>query len=302
MNRATATGGIAILLWASLAALAVVTRRLPPFETLTLSFAIAACGGIALLAARGRLGRLCQGVRAWTVGFLGIFFYHGFYFVALDRAPAAEASLINYLWPLLIVLFSARLPGERLRARHLTGAALGLCGTAVIVLMRPGQSGAERGAESGAALGYACAFAAAFIWAAYSVANRRLRATPSDLIAGIAGLVALAAALVHLAAEPTLMPRAPEWAALVALGLGPVGLAFFFWDHATKHGDLAMLGTLSYATPLLSTGLLVLCGEARAGLTLALAAALIVGGAVVSVGWPSPASLSRRPAASNPPR
>jgi drug/metabolite transporter (DMT)-like permease len=111
-------------------------------------------------------------------------------------------------------------------------------------------------------------------------------------------LVALAAALVHLAVEPSIAPRGGEWMALLGLGLGPVGLAFFFWDHATKHGDLAALGTLSYATPLLSTGLLIVCGEARAGAALVLAAALIVGGAAVSVGLPRLIP----PAASNPSR
>ncbi len=301
MSRATAIGGIAILLWSSLAALAVVTRRLPPFETLTLSFGIAFAAGIAILAARRRLLRLRQPGRAWGLGFAGIFAYHALYFIALDHAPAAEASLINYLWPLLIVLFSAFLPGERLRLRHVLGAALGLAGTALIVLAAA-RTGAEP-AGRGAMLGYACAFAAAFAWAGYSVANRTLRAVPSELIVGIGGLVALAASLVHGLAEPNIVPRGVEWAALTGLGLGPVGLAFFFWDHATKHGDLALLGTLSYATPLLSTGLLVVCGAAHAGGTLAAAAALVVGGAVVSAGLPR-----RRgaplipPAASNPSR
>nr|WP_205216146.1 DMT family transporter [Acidibrevibacterium fodinaquatile] len=292
VSRATATGGLAILLWSSLAALAVVTRRLPPFETLALSFAIAFAAGLVMLAARRRLARLRQDWRAWALGFAGIFAYHAFYFIALDQAPAAEASLINYLWPLLIVLFSALLPGERLRARHVAGATIGLTGTALIVLAGVGAAG------RGSALGYACAFAAALTWAAYSVANRRLRAVPSDLIAGVSGLVALAAALVHLAVEPSIAPRGGEWMALLGLGLGPVGLAFFFWDHATKHGDLAALGTLSYATPLLSTGLLIVCGEARAGAALVLAAALIVGGAAVSVGLPR----FIPPAASNPSR
>ena len=292
VNRATAIGGLAILLWSSLATLAVVTRRLPPFETLALSFGIAFAAGMAMLAARRRLARLRQNWRAWGLGFAGIFSYHALYFVALDQAPATEASLINYLWPLLIVLFSALLPGERLRPRHVAGAAIGLAGTALIVLAGAGFAG------RGTALGYACAFAAAFAWAGYSVANRALRAVPSDLIAGVGGLVALAALLVHGLAEPNVAPNGAEWMALAGLGLGPVGLAFFFWDHATKHGDLATLGTLSYATPLLSTGLLVLCGEARAGVGLALAAALIVGGAAVSVGLPRLIP----PAASNPSR
>lgn len=277
--RATAAGGVAILLWSSLALLTATTRGIPPFEALAASFGIAFAAGMAWLAARGRLGRLRQPAPAWALGFCGLFFYHALYFTALDNAPPAEAGLIAYLWPLLIVIFAALLPGGRLRARHLAGALLGLGGTVLIL------EGGHGTTAHGSALGYGCALAAAFVWAGYSVANRRISAVPSELIAGICGAVALAALAVHFAMEPTVMPTAMQWLALAALGMGPVGLAFYVWDHATKHGDLALLGTLSYAAPLLSTALLVLAGRAAPTPMLAGAAALIVGGAAVSVGF-----------------
>ena len=71
------------------------------------------------------------------------------------------------------------------------------------------------------------------------------------------------------------------------LGLGPTGLAFLAWDHATKHGHIALLGALSYLAPLLSTALLVIIGAAPATSRLALCALLIVGGAglAASAGW-----------------
>jgi drug/metabolite transporter (DMT)-like permease len=187
------------------------------------------------------------------------------------------------------VLFAVLLPGGKLRPRHLVGALLGLTGTALILL---GRGGALSGA--GSPLGYASAFAAAFVWSGYSVTNRRVSAVPSDVIAGICGLVAIAGAITHFAVERTIVPDVVQALAIIGLGLGPVGLAFFVWDAATKHGDIALLGTLSYGAPLFSTLLLIAAGMAPASVTILGAAALIVGGAAISVGF-SRRKADRRP-------
>ena len=278
MDRATWIGGGAILLWASLALLTTATAGIPPFELLALSFAVAFAASAAVLATRGRasLLRLRQPAAAWALGFCGIFFYHALYFVALKAAPPAEASLIAYLWPLLIVLLSAALPGERLRWPQLMGAMMGLAGTALV--LRYGRH------EAGPAplLGYAAAASCAVVWSGYSVLNRRFASVPSELVGGVCGLVALAGLACHAAFEATVRPDAGQSLAILLLGLGPVGLAFFAWDHATKHGRLATLGTLSYLAPLLSTLLLIATGRTSARLGILLAAALVIGGALVA--------------------
>lgn len=174
------------------------------------------------------------------------------------------------------MLLTAFLPGERLRRGHVLGALLGLAGTAVLLLGRPEAIG------GGSAGGYAAAAAAALAWSGYSVLNRRFADVPSDVIGGICGLVAVAGLACHFAFERWVTPTPAQWGALVALGIGPVGLAFFAWDHATKHGRLVMLGTLSYLAPLLSTLLLLVFGKAEAGLPLLAAALLIICGAVVA--------------------
>lgn len=278
MDRPTWIGGGAILLWAALALLTTATAGIPPFELLALSFAVAFAASAVVLASGGQrsLRRLRQPWPAWALGFCGIFFYHALYFVALKAAPPAEASLVAYLWPLLIVLLSAALPGERLHWRQCLGAVLGLAGTALV--LRQGRH------EAGSAplLGYAAAAGCAVVWSSYSVLNRRFAAVPSELIGGVCGLVALAGLTCHLAFEMDVWPNGSQSLAIVLLGLGPVGLAFFAWDHATKHGRLATLGPLSYLAPLLSTLLLIANGRTPASLAILLAAALIIGGAIVA--------------------
>ncbi len=283
--RPTLIGVAAILLWAALALFTVAAHGLPAFELLALSFGVAFLAGIALLTARGpsALAELRQPLAPWLLAFGGLFLYHALYFYALSAAPPAQASLVAYLWPLLIVLLSATLPGESLRLRHLVGAGLGLAGTAMIILGRGGSNAAA----GSAALGFAAAFGCAIVWSGYSVLNRRFSAVPSAMLVGVCGAVALAGAACHVLVEPSVVPSPGQWLAVVLLGLGPTGLAFLAWDHATKHGRLPVLGALSYLAPLVSTLLLILTGQAEGSLMLIAAAALIIGGAVLATGLPS---------------
>lgn len=274
---ATLSGLGAIVLWASLALLTTATGGLPPFQVLALAFGIATLAWMLRAALRGRAGW-----RAWrappaalTVTVAGLFGYHALYFFSLKRAPALEANLLNYLWPLLIVLFSAALPGMRLRAGHVVGALLGLAAAALLVTR--GQPVSTLQAE--ALPGYAAALAAAVVWAGYSVLNRRNAHVPVDAIAPACLAVALLGACVHVAFEQGVSPTPMQWLALLAMGLGPVGAAFALWDHGTKHGDLVLLGSLSYLAPLLSTALLVVAGRAPAHWLQAVAVALLMAGA-----------------------
>lgn len=277
--RATAIGFIAILLWSGLALMTTLTAGIPPFELLALSFGVAFAASLAVLARRpGGFRAWRQPWPVWACGFAGIFLYHALYFFALKAAPPVEASLINYLWPLLIVVFSSLVAREALHARQLLGALLGLAGTAVVLLTR--DEGGGGGSDPLA--GYAAAAGGALVWALYSVNNRRFKEVPGEVMGGICGLVAAAGLVCHLLFEDSVLPGAVGWAAIVGLGLGPVGLAFFAWDHATKHGRLALLGVLSYFAPLLSTALLILSGQAPARPVVLVSALLIIGGAALA--------------------
>jgi drug/metabolite transporter (DMT)-like permease len=220
---------------------------------------------------------LKQPPAAWIVGVGGLFGYHALYFLALRFAPPAEAGLLNYLWPLLIVLFSALLPGERLFAHHIIGALLGLAGTMLLF------TGSGANFAPGQIPGLIAAFVAAFVWAAYSVMSRRLKAVPTDAVAGFCAATALLAAIVHALVETTVWPQTPlQWLAIIALGVGPVGAAFFTWDIGMKRGDIRVLGAASYATPLLSTAFLILAGFATAKANIAIASILIAGGGLIA--------------------
>lgn len=279
-RTATLIGATAIGMWSLLALFTVATGSVPPFQLAALTFAIGACVGplVQMVRSRTWLPPPRVPLVAWLVGVGGLFGYHALYFAALRWAPPAEAGLLNYFWPLLIVLFSALLPGERLAGHHLVGVALGLAGT---VLLFAGRGGADFSVEH--LPGFAAALAAAFVWAGYSVLSRRLKAVPTDAVAGFCLATAILAALCHLAFEETVWPdTALQWLCVVALGIGPVGMAFYAWDIGMKRGDIRVLGAAAYATPLLSTALLVVAGFAAPSVALGVAAVLIAGGGLVA--------------------
>jgi drug/metabolite transporter (DMT)-like permease len=278
-RRAMAAGLGAIALWGALATLSVLAGPVPPFQMVAMTFAIGAAIGV--VRARSRhiawSALLRWPVLVWLLGVGGLFGYHALYFAALQLAPPAEANLVNYLWPLLIVLLSAPLAGERLGWPHLLGALLGFAGVA---LLAAGRGASFEGAH---VTGYLLALGCAFAWSLYSVLSRRFGETPTDAIAAFCAAASLLSLICHLLFEATVWPATPgAWLAVAALGLGPAGTAFYLWDHAVKRGDIRALGALSYAAPILSTALLIATGLAQPTSTLLLAAVLVTCGAVLA--------------------
>ena len=288
-RRATLAGLGAIGLWALLAPLGVAAGDVPPFLLTALTFAVGGLLGLAVQLLRdGRPPRLgTVPLVAWLLGVGAFFGYHALYFTALQKLPPVDALLIINLWPLLIVLFTGLLPQERLLPQHLVGVLCGLVGAGILVL---GKDATAAEAAAPDLVGYAAAVGCALVWSAYSVLNRRLVPdVPSDAVTGFCLVTAALAFLAHLLVEPGNWPQGAAWLAVLALGIGPVGAAFFLWDFGTKRGALQILGAAAYLAPLLGTVLLLLMGRGQPSLGLLAAAILIVGGAAI-------ASWTRRPA------
>lgn len=271
-NNPTLLGFFAVLLWSALAALtALKGGDIPPFQTTAIAFLI---GGITIgivAAARGNLDKIKPTPASFALGLYGLFAYHALYFAALKYAPPAEAHLLNSLWALLIVLFSGLLPGHRLGPLQVTGAIIGFAAGAMLVWDKLGTGGG-----TDAKLGFLFAAGCALVWSTYSVASRLVSKVPSESLA-LTCLAASALALVcHLIFESTAAISAQQWLALAALGAGPTGIAFLLWDIGMKRGNVTYLGTLAYASPVLSTLLLLALGLTQPTAVLALACVLIV--------------------------
>lgn len=284
VHRATFIGSISIVLWGALALFTRLTGgEIPAFQLMAMTFTIAFLLMSVRWMRQGHFGlrHLRQPVAAWMIGVGGYFGYHFCYFMAMSKAPAVEVSLLAYLWPLFIVLFSALLPGEVLKPQHMLGAILALGGCWILL----GQGGAEFSDEY--LFGYFLALGCALIWSTYSVASRLVKAVPTDAVGWFCAVTAVLALVCHLLWETTVWPQNDiQWIGVLGLGIGPVGIAFFTWDHGIKHGDIQMLGVLAYSAPLISVLLLIMAGEAQPSWLLAVACTVIVGGsAIAGINW-----------------
>ena len=265
--------GGAILLWSSFALLSSRVSHLPTF--LAAGIALTIGGLLGLVRARDWK----VPVVTLLVGIGGICGYHVMLFSAFRLSPVVEANLLNYLWPLLIVLLSpVILRGYGLRARHVVGALLGLAGAALIV------TGGSLRPDLAALPGYLLAVGAAAVWAVYSLLTKKLPTFGTGAVGAfclVSGLLSLAVYTAESGAAGFTLIRGADWPILVALGIGPMGAAFFLWDAALKRGDPRVIGSLSYVTPLLSTLALTLAGGRRLSLLAGAAMVLIVAGAVI---------------------
>jgi drug/metabolite transporter (DMT)-like permease len=265
----------AIVLWASLATLATLLGDIPPFLLTGIGLIIGSLISIPLSGFRLSAWKIPP--QTLLVGVYGLFGYHLMLFIALQSAPAVEANLVNYLWPLLIVVLSPLFSKSlKLGLRAVIAAILGFVGAA-LAITSSGATSADAGLEPG----YIFALAAAIIWATYSLLTTKLQAFPTSAI-GLFGLVSgLLAIAAHFLLEEPAVISSSDWVLLVILGLGPLGGAFYFWDAALKIGDPRRIGLLAFLTPLLSTTLLLVVSGRELSVQLLAATALIVGGAML---------------------
>ena len=264
----------AIALWVTLAVLGLSLKHIPAFLLTGIALLIGGLPAVPFVLKDPAQWKVSASTLA--LGVYGLFGFHFLLFIALRHAPAVEVNLVNYLWPLLmVVLAPLLLPGLKLSARHLAAALLGFAGAAVAILGAAGQT------NGGWYWGYLAALASALIWSTYSLLTQRVRAFPTAAI-GLFGLVSgLLSLLCHFLLEPATVLSNRDWLLLTLMGLGPLGAAFYFWDRALKIGDARQIGILGYLTPLGSTALLLLATGQSLSWSIGLAAVMIIGAAIL---------------------
>jgi drug/metabolite transporter (DMT)-like permease len=271
-KRAFALGIVTILCWGSLATFGNLLLHLPPFYTLGVTFLIGSVPGLF------NFRKMFPPFSVLIWGVAGYFGYHFFLFYAFRFAPAIEANLINYLWPVFMVLFTPiAFKQQKLKSYHILGGILSILGCLVLV------SGQIEKMQSESIKGYLLALAAAVTWPVYSIVKKKLPPTEVWAIASFCLFSGMLCLLTHYLIEPRVVLQTRDALLLITMGLGPFGLAFYCWDLALREGDSRALGALAYLTPVLSTlGLILLTGQNLSKTTFT-AMVLIIGGASVGL-------------------
>ena len=261
-------GLITIFCWGSLATFGNLLIHLPPFYILGVTFMLGALPGFL------RPRSMFPEWKVFVLGVAGYFGYHFFLFYSFRFAPALEANLINYLWPVIMVLLTpVFFPGTRLKSYHLVGAILAVTGCVFLVFGKGGDLDLEH------FKGYLLAFAAALSWPLYSLGKKKMPVTSVWAISGFCFGASVLSFLTHVWLEPHVVLQWHDAWKLILMGLGPFGIAFYCWDVALARGDARVMGALSYLTPVLSTlGLVFFANQEVSGVT-AGAMVLIIGGA-----------------------
>lgn len=273
----TLIGYSALIFWALAAPFVVKIKSLPIFEIMSVVFSVSFILSATKLTLCRRWSKLKQPWFLWLIGFLGIYGNNLLYIVAFKNAPAAHADLINYLWPIIVILFTGFLPNEKLSARHLFAASFGFTGIYILI------SQGEQGFDKQYLFGYIIAFLDALVWSTYTLMARHYGKTPVEIIGIYCGIGALCSILLHFRLEVLVYPHWEQWLILIMMGMTTQCLAYFFWDYGIKRGDFKLLTILSYGNPVLSIVFLIICGMASPSIELLVACMLVTTGGVIGV-------------------
>ena len=269
----------AVVIWSTLAAVAKsLLTVIPTFEALFLSSLIAS---VFLLVQQGIRGGLrvfraydWRGYLAMAgLGFVGLFVYSGLYFYGLTQLTSQEACLLNYLWPMMIVLFAALLLGERITLRTAVALLLSFSGVVVLTL------GGEGSAEGNGLLGTVACLLAALCYGLFCVLNKRRNIDQTVMMILAWGVTAVCSLPVTLLTEEWVTPMWTQWIGLLWLGVFIDAVGYLWWAMALQEvRDAATVANLAYAVPLLSLVVsAITLGEEMSGAAVG-ALVLIMGG------------------------
>lgn len=281
-NYGTIIGYLALLFWSMAAVLTTQLKNIPLFEILSIVMSISFLMTAAKLTIQDQWNKIKQPIILWVIGIIGVYGNNLFYVTAFKYAPPAQVDLINYFWPILIVIFAGLLPNEKFSLKYILASIFGLCGVFVLIIGHHGTMSFHTSYLKG----YFFAFMDAIVWSAYTLTSRYYYKTPMEMVGMYCGIGAVISIISHFHFEHFISPSGKEWFCLIAMGLTTQGFAYFLWDYGVKHGDFKLLGVLSYANPIISVGMLVMLGMAHTSFALVIACLLVtLGGLIGGVHW-----------------
>lgn len=279
-SSATWIGYSALFLWACSGVLASSVIKIPTFEVLSVAFSISFGLTALLLTMRRRWTNVKQPLLLWVIGMIGVYGNDALYIAAFKHAPAAQADLISYLYPILIILLASYLPSEKFSFKYIIAGFLGFFGSYLLIT----AGGDATNFQLKYMTGYFLAFIDAIVWSVYCIAARYYKNTPSEMIGMYCGCGLILSLIMHISYEQTIIPNLHQTIVLIIMGLTTQGSAYFMWDYGIKRGNFNLLSVLAYSNPIIAVILLIIAGKSHYSDTLLIATLLIsLGGALAGI-------------------
>ncbi len=281
MEKSLMYGIGAVLIWSTLASVVKsVVTSIPNLEALAISSLIAFLTLFFLNLQSGRLKHLRDySARRYLhmigLGLIGMFLYSAFYYLGLSQLSSQEACILNYLWPIMLVLFSVLLLHEKLTVLKFLAMICSFVG--VVVLSAGGGKVAGNHL-----LGVISCVAAAALYGLFCVLNKKTGYDEMISMMVIWLATAAASAGSGLVPETWVPIVGKQWIGMLWNGVMVNAMAYLFWALALKNSsNTAATANLAYLTPLLSLFVSALLLHERITLHALLALCFILGGIVI---------------------
>ena len=186
-------------------------------------------------------------VKMIALGFMGKFLYSVLYFYGLSGLAAGDACIINYLWPVMTVVFSCLWLGERFTWRKSMAIFASFSGVVLVA-----SKGSMEGLLSGNLRGIVSCVAAAVFYGAFNVLNKKENRDQFVSMTVYFFSAALFSGIWFLAEGESIALTGAQTAGIIWLGVFMDAAAFLMWALALQNGDTAKLSNFAYITPFMA--------------------------------------------------
>ena len=279
MRKSYLYAGITVLIWSTLATVAkMVLDDIPSFQVLAVSSALAFVFLLAVNIVSGSIKeikryRAKEYLMMTGLGFLGLFMYSALYYYGISVLSSQEACILNYLWPMMIVVFACVLLREKLTVRKVIAMLMSFAG---IVVLSLGTGGADSGNKL---FGFLACVTAAVCYGLFSVLNKKHTLDQGVTMMWSWLTVAVCSTAAGLIFEKWQPISGTQWAGVAWLGVAVNAVAYLLWAIALKGArDSAKIANLAYLVPFLSILLSAVVLKERITINAVIAIVLIIGG------------------------
>lgn len=279
MKRSYMYAFTTVFLWATLAAVVKkILYDIPNLEALAISSYISFVFLLLVNIVTGNIKTLRQMSRRDIgvisgLGFIGLFIYSALYYYGLSEMTSQKACIVNYLWPIMLVIFSCIILKEKMTVMKLVAMVCSFIGIVILSV------GSGENSDGNVALGIISCVIAAACYGLFSVLNKKYNFDQNISMMIMWLVAAVCSTILGLLTENWVLIKGEQWLGLLWLGIVVDAIAYLLWALALNGaGNTAKIANLAFLTPFLSLVVSALFLKEEIELRAVIALVFIIGG------------------------